>query len=183
MLHMDDNTGQQPTWRTDVSAQAMEQESAHAPTLPPVRWSASEFISHQKGVAWYLTYGVAAGIVTFIVAMVSGIISGLVVGAACVVVGIYAGRKPNVKQYEINEDGISVDGHSFPYELFKSFAVVEEGAVRSVWLKPLRRFTPTMVMYFGPDEESSIINTLENFLPGEAQALDAFERATRRIRF
>jgi hypothetical protein len=114
---------------------------------------------------------------------VSGITSALVVAAACVAVGVFAGREPATRKYEISEEGVSVDGVLHPYEAFKSFAVVEEGAVTSIWLKPMRRFTPTLVMYFAGEDEENIVNALENFLPEETQVLDVFERAARKIRF
>jgi len=38
-------------------------------------------------------------------------------------------------------------------------------------------------MYFSPEDEQKIIDTLANFLPQEVRELDAVDRLTRRLRF
>ena len=161
-----------------------ERDPANLPDLPPVRWTASEFISHQKTTVWYVGLGVIAAIMTvFVIVVTHSVISGLVVAFASVVVGIFAARKPETKQYEINDEGIRIGERSYSYDIFKSFSVVEEGAVNSIWLRPLKRLMPTIVMYFEFEDEDEIVDMLENFLPEEDRALDRIDQVSRRFRF
>ncbi len=170
-------------WKSDQFDVQPQQQTA-APTMPKVTWSASEFISHQKTGVWYLGLGVATALITFIIVIVTkSFMSAGVVALTSIVLGFYAARKPEVKQYEINEYGVMIADKAFPYETFKSFSVVQEGAINSIWLRPLKKYLPTITMYFSPEDEDRIVDTLQNFLPEEDRALDSIERFTRRIRF
>jgi hypothetical protein len=173
----------QPQWDTEATPPSGQPVSAH-PAIEPIRWSASEFISHQKTSSWYVVFGMGAGVLTFLVIYItSSIMSGLVVAMASVALAVFAARKPETKQYELNDSGIMIGGNAYPYEQFKSFSVVEEGALESIWLRPLKRYMPTMVIYFAPEDEQRIVDMLENFLPEETRALDTIDKISRRIRF
>ena len=132
----------------------------------------------------YIALGVGAAVITFIVFVISrSLMSGIVVALASVVLGVYAARKPETKQYVIDEQGVKIGDKSFSYSDFKSFSIMEEDAVNSVWLRPLKRYSPTTVMYYSPEDEEKIIMMLENFLPEEDRDQDMIEWITRRIRF
>jgi hypothetical protein len=88
-----------------------------------------------------------------------------------------------VNTYIVDEKGIQVQEKFHPYAEFRSFSVVEEGAINSIWLKPLKRFVPIVVMYFSPEDEQKIIDVLANFLPHEERELDAIDRLSKRMRF
>jgi hypothetical protein len=154
------------------------------PKIEPVKWTASEYISHEKSVTWYVilfSFGVV--VTTFVYLVTKDILASTAVLAGCISMSIYAGRTPSVKNYTIDEDGIKVDDVLHPYAKFRSFSVVEEGAINSIWLKPFRRVSPTVVMYFSAEEEEKIIEVIANFLPHEQRELDAVDRFSKKIRF
>jgi len=154
------------------------------PSLDPVEWTASEFVSHQKTGTWYIGLGAISAVVTILVFVVTrNILSGLVVAAACMALGVLGARKPETKSYKISADGVSIAGREFDYSMFKSFSVIEEGAINCIWLRPLKKFLPTVAMYYPPDQEDRIIMMLDNFLPQEDRQHDIIDRMSRRIRF
>ena len=154
------------------------------PQVPAVDWTASEYVAHEKSPSWYTTLGVGSGVLIVIVYIITkDFLASVVILLSCIAVGVYAARKPATKNYRIDEKGIQVDDRLHPYMEFRSFSVVEEGAIDSVWIKPLKRFAPIVVMYFAPEDEQKIIDTLANFLPQEVRELDAVDRLTRRLRF
>ena len=106
-----------------------------------------------------------------------------VVLLASVCLSVLAGRKPATKDYSINESGVKIDQSFYAYNTLRSFSVVEEGGIDSVWLKPLKRFTPPIVMYFSPADEEKIVDVLANFLPHEQRKLDPIDKFSKRIRF
>lgn len=154
------------------------------PKLEPVEWTASEYISHEKSTMWYFSlfsFGLVTTVVVYL--LTKDILASIAILVGCASMGIYAGRKPSVKKYTINENGIQVDDVFHPYAKFRSFSVVEEGAINSIWLKPFKRVSPTVVMYFSPEEEQKIVDVIANFLPHEQRELDVVDRFSKKIRF
>jgi hypothetical protein len=150
-----------------------------------VTWTASEYIAHQKTTNWYIALGVGTALVTMAIFFLTGhsILSTGVVFLICVAIGVFAARKPGAVEYTLSIDGVHIGQKIYPYHNFKSFAVVEEGGVNSIWLRPLRRFLPTVNMYFGPEDEDRIVGMLDNFLPREDRDRDTLDRISHRFRF
>jgi hypothetical protein len=161
-----------------------ESRGVPLPTIPTIEWTASEYVAHEKNASWYLAFLSASLVVALLVFFVSkDILATIVVLLACATITVYAGRKPATNRYIVNEKGVQVEDKMHRYSTFRSFSVVEEGAINSVWLKPLKRFAPVVVMYFSPEDEQKIIDVLANFLPHEERELDAIDRFSKRIRF
>ena len=181
MLMEDDHS--QPSWSPEDNQQP-QYEQDNLPDFPTITWSASEYVSHQKNISWYIALGAGAAVMTLIIFLVTrSLMSSLVIALSFIVLGIFAARQPDTKQYEIGENGIRVGDKSFPYSIFKSFSVMQEDAIDSIWLRPLKRFMPTTVIYCAPDDEEKIVMMLENFLPEEDREQDVIDRISRRIRF
>ena len=169
----------QNTWQA-----ADEYYAPQSPTLDPIEWTASEFISHQKTGKWYVSLGALSACATLIVFLVTkNIFSAFVVAAACMALGVLAARQPQTKRYIVSADGVTIGDTPYPYSMFKSFSVIDDDAIRCIWLRPLKRFMPTVVMYYPPDQEERILLMLENFLPIEDRQHDFVDRLSRRIRF
>lgn len=154
------------------------------PSIPAVEWTASEYVAHEKSANWYFSLFAGSSVLVIAVFLVTrDLLASIVILLACSAIGVYAARKPSIKSYQINEKGIQIDDRFHPYLEFRSFSIVEEGAIDCVWIKPLKRFSPIVVMYFSPEDEQKIIDTLANFLPHEERQLDAIDRFSRRMRF
>jgi hypothetical protein len=189
MNESDDQSNWQFTSDTEKGSEYVGEEFGRAngvplPKIEPVNWSASEYISHEKSASWYLilfAFGVVATAIVYLVT--KDIFASVAILLGCVSMGIYAGRKPSVKNYTIHEKGIQVDEIFHSYAKFRSFSIVEEGAIDSIWLKPFKRVSPTVVMYFSPDEEQKIVDVIANYLPHEQRELDVVDRFSKKIRF
>jgi hypothetical protein len=167
-----------------VGSDASQTTGVPLQQIPSVSWSASEYIAHEKSASWYLAlFGASTVLVAFVFIFTRDILASIVILLACLVIGVYAARKPATKQYVVDEKGVTIDSVLFPYREFRSFSVIEEGAIDSVWLKPLKRFSPVKAIYFSPEDESRIIDVLANFLPHEQKELDAVDRFSKRMRF
>lgn len=152
--------------------------------IKPVNWSASEFIDNAKDIKWFM--GLAAitlAVVVVIYFMTQDLITSVVIIMAAVLFGITAKRKPRTLEYQIDHTGLNIGGKPFPYEIFKSFAVMKEGAFSSIQLMPLKRFMPSISLYYPPESEEQIVTTLGSYLPHEDRTHDPIERLMRRVRF
>jgi len=168
----------------------MEETNLEAETTPSasdattISWTASEYISHEKNKTWHLYLFAVASILIVLVYLVSqDKLAVIVIILSTVAVSVYATKKPIEKNYSLDSSGLRIDNNYFDYSIFRSFSIVEEGAIDSIWLKPLKRTTPTIVIYFPLEEEEKIEKILSAYLPFEDRKLDLIDRVTKRIRF
>lgn len=154
------------------------------PKVQPVQWTASEFIAHDKAAGWYVVLGLVATIAAGATLLITRdkITAGMVVIVA-VLFGVMAARKPRELSYEVNDHGIQVGDKMYPYAGFKSFSIVRESGIDSIWFLPLQRFKPGLSIYFAPQDEDAIANTIAQFLPIAPRELDAVDKLMHRIHF
>lgn len=149
-----------------------------------VNWSASEFLAHDKGAGWYLTLvGIAALLAAVVYLLTKDVISTSVVIAAAALFGIYAGRRPKTLAYQLDGSGLSISDKFYSYGQFRSFAVMHDGGTESITFMPLRRFMPSLTIYFSPDNEQKIVELLSARLPMENGWRDPIDQFLHRIRF
>ncbi len=149
-----------------------------------ISWTASEYISHEKNKMWHVYLFAIASVLVVLVYLISkDILAVIVIILSAVAVSVYATKEPTQKTYTLDSTGLIIDNNAYDYSLFRSFSIVEEDAVDSIWLKPLKRTTPTTVIYFGKDDEDKIEKILSTYLPFEDRKLDLIDRVTKRVRF
>jgi hypothetical protein len=155
-----------------------------ASAIEPVRWSASEFLHHQKNLAWYL-YAVIALLAA---AALLYVFSRDIIGpAAIVILGglllVGAARKPRVVEYIVDNDGIVVGSRQYSYNDFQSFSIVHEDQIESITLLPSKRFSPVVSIYFSPEDGQKIFDILGTFLPFEQREKDQIDKFLHKIKF
>jgi hypothetical protein len=96
---------------------------------------------------------------------------------------ILAGKQPRQLSYSLDTSGITIGEKFYSYEMFKSFTILEEGAIGCVNLLPLKRFMPELSIYYPPEEEEKILNVLTGSLPNDQKQEHSFDRLMKRIRF
>lgn len=153
-------------------------------SIKPVNWTASEFIDHEKNSSWFMGLaGLTAVAVGIIFLITKDLVTAVVIIIAAALFGVTAKRKPRTLEYQIDNVGVVIDGKQFPYDVFKSFSVLAEGAFNSIQLMPLKRFMPPISLYFPPENEQQIVTTLGSYLPHEDRTHDPIDRLMRRVRF
>jgi len=174
---------QPPTnWQFQAPTPAVPQPAPQPSS--EIDWTASEFVAHHKNASWYLALvGITLLLAAIVYVLTKDVISTVVVGVVGVSFGFFAARKPRELHYGLDTSGIHMGDKFYPYSQFKSFSLIEEDAAQSVWLMPLKRFMPILTMYFDPNDQDKIANTLSNFLPFENRQPDAVDRLMHRLRF
>lgn len=151
---------------------------------PAIAWDASEYIHHEKTFMWYVTCAFAGMILTLLsfFLMRSWSFSALIVviTAALIILGR---RPPRTLHYELSSTALKIDGTPYPLVGFKSFGVVPEGGVHSIVLIPVKRFMPSVNLYFPPEHGEEIVDRLGAHLPMERFEPDIVDRFVRKIRF
>jgi hypothetical protein len=165
-------------------AYSLDDSQEELPPSEPVSWTASEYIAHEKSFVWYVVLFICTAIITAFVYLVTReVLTVVAITVVAISVSFFASRPPVSKKYVISRDGIMVDEKIYNYSDFKSFSVVEEGAINSIWFKPLGRFSTFLIIYYSPEDEDKIISMLNYYLPHEQRELDFIDRTMKRFRF
>ena len=176
---------QASTWKFNKNDdQAPEITNTHdKPT--EISWKALEYAQHEKNANWYVL--LAAGTTGFAVLAYfinnKSITAPLAITMFAVMFAVLASRKPRELDYNIDKTGISVGSKLYPYANYKSFMLVEEDELRSIWLIPLKRFNLIVPIYFQPEDEKKIVDTLASIIPAENQKLDLVSQLMHYLHF
>ncbi len=111
------------------------------------------------------------------------LLAGRAGGLLTAFVAVLAGRKPRTHEYQVDSQGVQIGTKKYPYANFKTYSVIEEGPISSITLMPLKRFMPTMSLYYDPQDEERITAVLGSYLPFVEGQKDAIDRLMHRIRF
>jgi len=148
-----------------------------------ITWNASEYIHHSKGAGWLVGF-VAGVVILFALAVLT---QAWTFAALIVVMGIALGilafRQPHVLHYTLNEQGLQIDNKFYGFEEFRAFGVVEDGALYSIMLLPIKRLAPAVTVYFDEQDGERIVDLIGLYLPMEHLEQDFFDRLMRRLRF
>jgi len=147
-------------------------------------WTASEFIDHEKGAIWYGLLTLAGLAIAGVVYMViKDVVSTVVILFATLAFGVFAARKPQVRQYALTDRGLRIGPKVYSFQDYKNFSIVPEGAVVGIVFMPLKRFMPPLTVYVMPDMASQVTNFLGGILPFEQRQSDFVDGLLRRIHF
>lgn len=172
-------------WSFVANDQPAANQAAAVPSKSSYSWSASEFIAYHKSFGWYASAILAIVLIGALVYVITrgDIISTLSVVVFGILFLVYAGRKPRVLQYSIDSSGLHIGEKTYPFGLLRSFSVINEGSLRSIYLYPLKRFMPPISLYFEPQEETTIVELLGSYLPQEEKNQDLVDKLMHKIRF
>jgi hypothetical protein len=176
------------TWRfrdtEDPTALSKPKDDKRHNSSDSISWTASEFVEHNKGFGWYLCLILAILVLSALIyALTHDKISTGAVVLAGIVLGVFAARKPRILQYRLDNGGLTIGNKSYGYDVFKSFSVIDEDALSSIYLLPLKRFMPSLSLYYAQKDEKKIIDILSERLPFEERHSDTVDRFMHRIRF
>lgn len=178
----------EPGWVFNPEENSSNESTAEPANKPEVAdsigWSASEFIAHNKNSGWYFALAGGAGLLSLaIFFLTKDLISSIVVVIVAIVFGVFAARKPRELQYYIDNTGLKIAEKFYPYSDFKSFSVIQEDGIESIWFMPLKRFMPIISVYFDPNDGQKIADVLSQYLPFENRQPDPVDKLMRRLRF
>jgi hypothetical protein len=161
-----------------------EEEAAQEAERQTITWTASEYIAHHKDASWYATVAAAIAVLVGITYVITrDKISSFTILVVGILFCVAAARKPQVLTYKLDRDGLTLGQRFHPYSEFRSFSVVREGAFANIDLLPFKRFMPMTSIYFSPQDEEAVIDTLSEHVAFEERTHALVDRLMRRVRF
>ena len=174
----------QPTWQFTANEEQPDPYQLPQNTTQDISWTASEYVSHDKSVSWFALAGLAVVAIAGVIYLVTREwISAIVVGVLGFAFAAFAGRQPGVLEYALDVQGVHIGSRVYPYGMFRSFSVLQEGGVQSILLVPLQRFGLPITIYYDPADEDKIIEVLGGRLPHENRNPSPIDNLMRKIRF
>ncbi len=150
----------------------------------PISWQASEYIQHDKAGGWFLALlGVAAVLLLVDIFLVKSWTFGALIVVMTIGVFVLARRSPRTLNYTLSSQSLQIDDKHFSMHDFRAFGVLQEDAIYSVQLIPIKRFMPAVNVYFPPEYGEKIVDIFGSVLPMEHLEPDFIDRLTRKIRF
>ena len=141
---------QTPVVTMSMGEIALGSQGAGVDPAEEVEWQAQEYITTDKNPLWY------AGLAIFVIAAVAldwfvlktfFTVSLLAIVIAVVLVVMHV-RPARMIHYKLDAEGLHVDGQLYPISDYKSFGVLHDGKENSVHLIPVKRFKPSLQVYF-----------------------------------
>ena len=159
-------------------------QSPAATNSNSITWNASEFIDHQKSFGWFLPLilvVVAASGLMFLITR--SVLSTIVVFMGGITFTMIARQKPRTLSYSLTPTGVIIGEKQYAYDDFRTFSVLQDGGMFSIYLEPVRRFLPPLTFYFAPDDGEKIFDALAQHIPHQERSTDPVDRLMRKIRF
>ncbi len=165
---------------------ASAEPETSTPSIDSVSWTASEYVAHDKDAGWYVLVSAAVAVFAGLIYFFDGgrsLFSPILVIVAGVIFMVAANRKPSVLEYIVDNSGIHIGPKAYSYTQFKSFSIIQEGAINSIAFTPLQRFMPSLTIYYEPKDEKKIADAISEYLPHEPKTQDPIDSFMRKIRF
>ena len=173
--------------KPEQPAQTVAQAPAPATDEPAdvalVSWQASEYVHHDKKLGWYLIFFV---VIAALIAIAAVTHQWLTIGVFAVMAGallVYSNRAPRVLTYALGDNGIMIEQKFYPYDIFRSFGVIQDVAWHLIDLDPLKRFMPRLSIMIEDAKRDQIVGILTDHMPRQDRQPDLIERAARYLHF
>lgn len=168
----------------DSDTVASPSDSSDVVETEPISWDASEYIHHQKDIIWFIgLIVIAVVLISLSVFLVRSWTFTALLIVMVVAVVVFALRPPRTLHYRITSQGLEINDKSYSFHDFKAFGVLQDGPLYSVVLIPVKRFMPSVNIYFPQEFGEDIVDRFGDFIPMEPIHLDLIDSLVRRLRF
>ena len=151
--------------------------------MDKLTWSALEYEEKEKTNDWFWALGViiVAGSITAIIFANYFFAALLIIGG--VLLGFFSTRKPEVIDYELNNKGLKIKDHFYPYEKIKSFFVQSDNKPL-LFIRSERFFMPIISMPIEYMQAESIYKKMiEEEIIEEKMAEHPYEKIMEHLGF
>lgn len=170
----------------DMTMEENQMESAETSSQPTVvySWRALEFSREQnKPLAWYgLVVLFWIGFVAYSIWTRNWIQTGLAVMLGLVVL-LLSPVQPREFEHELTESGFRVGGKSYPYERYKSFAIIKSESGDKLLVVPKQRLGQGLSLQLGGADVERVRAFMINLMPEETREEDLVDRMNRWLKF
>ena len=127
-------------------------------------WKFSEFTKHERGKNWYIIAGIVALLLLVYSAFSANLLFALVIIIFILVILMFQ-RNTDEVEFQIHEDGISVNRNFYDYKDIKNFFIIyEPPQVKTLYFEPKSLFSPRIPIPFKDQDPVKIREVLLGYL-------------------
>lgn len=138
----------------------MEQEKT-------ISWKALPHEHEHKDPDWFWGIGIAATAIAIIAILLGNPLFAFLVAVGAITLFMHAIKKPRMIEARVDDDGITVDTATFPFETLVSFSVTESEHRPILILKSKQVLTPRIVIPLKKEDKASVQKALRERLSEE----------------
>lgn len=140
----------------------------------PIKWSSSQSVTHQRSKKWHITTAlVCVGIILIVVLLklvgffdwMSAITTSLLVIVAYSAIMVSSRQPSQVVDYELSDDGLTINGKLHQFSQFRAFGVHQVGGLWQLVLIPTKRLGAEVNIFINEDQGEQIVDMFGSRLP------------------
>ena len=150
-----------------------------------LNWTAHEYLEHERGIGWFLGFGLIMILLAGVVYFISGrdLIAPLSIVLVAICLGVFVLKKPKQRQYRLLADGIKVDQALHPYDGFIRFNVFNSGSLTGVHLIPSRRWSVPLTLYVPQEIAEEVVDHLSHVVVYDDSPQSTLDQLLHQLRF
>jgi len=151
---------------------------------PPITWTAEEYVHSERGGWWFVLFVlVVVGLIAVSVFVLRSWSFSVLIAVMAAALIVYIRRPPRTLTYALSvTQGLYVGERLYPFEEFRAFGLIQDGAHYSVMLIPRKRFASGVSVFFPNEAGERIVDILGQRLPMETLKLDIVDTIVRKLR-
>lgn len=162
-------------------------ESARPHPTEGISWEADDFYYHPKNASWYILAILSSTLVAVIPWLISGkedFISPAIILVALLGLTIYAGRKPQKKNFNLTNSRIKIDSQSFDLFSFSRYWVEVFDTHTQVTLVGIKRTAmPISLCIKDKELTKKVLDILQTSLPETNPSRNPADWLMRKVKF
>ena len=132
-----------------------------------ISWQTPEYIHKDKTSDWYWIVGIITISIAIISIILNNVIFAILIIVCSFTLSLFASRKPDLINVEINDLGVDVGKINHPYRLLESFWVETRDSHPRMLLKSKKTWMPFIILLIGNTPPEEIRHKLLEHLPEE----------------
>ena len=160
-----------------------DDQPSQLPEIDPVQWQAVEYVQYTKQPLWYVGFAVVViALMVLAVWLMQAWTFAILILVMAAALMVYSHRPPRELTYVLSEKGLYINDQLHPMGEFKAFGVVQDSALHSLMLIPVKRFRPGLSVYFPTEVGERVVDILGAYLPMQDLKLDTFDKIVQKLR-
>ncbi|MBP9667950.1 hypothetical protein KBD87_04060 [Candidatus Saccharibacteria bacterium] len=148
-----------------------------------IQWQSPEYVSSVRTPMWYLVFWATVVVVMILAGFFMKSWSFvLLIPVMAFALTIYTHRPAHMMQYVVSPKGLYINEQVHVFDEFKSFSVLQDEALPTLVLTPVRRFRPAVTVHFPDEVGEQLVDFMGTQLPMEDARTDVFDTLVKKLR-
>ena len=132
-----------------------------------ISWQTQEYLHREKTADWYWIVGIITVSIALISIILSNIIFAILIIVSSFTLSLFASKKPETVEVEINLSGVTFGKTHYPYANLDSFWIERREHTPKIILKSKKMLMPFIIIFIEDVPEEKVREILLQHLPEE----------------